>query len=236
MNYRLFKLIVEIKYPSNPPEIFKFREKIIASVAKEDKVVPPNFSEGFSFNVKKRLMKVAVERERLAADMIFPENISNPMQYGEENISKLIRQINSSLDIKTIERIGVKTQWFTPVDINMEELIERFKEKFFLPSIDLISTAKDIAIVLNLEDNERLIHYNSGPMGQDQLKPFVEANFKEYGYDREETIPNNIIFVDYDYFSNNKKEYSDSFVREFIGRAISKAHVSVTETSKILGY
>lgn len=230
---KLFKLIVELRYPQQKPDIFNFRERIISAVGKGNKQIPPNISDGFQFLIKEKLIKVIVESSRVGADMILPDNVPHPDRYAYDNMAKLYKQLNSILEIQKVERVGVRGVWIKKVNIDMEDLVQRFKERFYKEN-KIVASAKDIALVFTLQDEERLINYNAGPMSKEQLAIMINQESRQYGNDRIDVVNSSGIFFDYDYYLAKTTRFDLNFLIKFMDKALKKSKEAFSETLNIL--
>jgi hypothetical protein len=230
---KLFKLIVEIKYPTEKPDIFSFREKILTGINKDNKKVKTNVNDGFQFLVKEKRLKVMVESDRTGADIIISENTPHADQYSRDNLVKLFKQLNNIIHYQDIQRIGVRGMWIHPVEIEMEELIQRFKDKFYQENM-ILDKASDLAIVLTLKEEARTINYTVGPMNKEQINANIENESKQYASDAIMSATNDAVFFDYDYYSDKNIRYSDHALAEFITDALTSARNNIQETLKIL--
>lgn len=230
---RFFKLIVEIRYPQNKPDIFSFREKIIAKVAVDKNLKLPNVNEGFEFRVKGKLMKVVIADNRFAIDMVVPNSIPNAMQYAQDNIIKVYKQVNSELRIEQIDRIGVRSIWHQEFDKPIEKLIQKFKANFFKEN-ELVKESIDIALAFTLKENDRKINYNAGPMDINQFSQIINNNLKMYGSDKDEQVENPGVFMDYDYYLNTNHKYNDNFMVEFVKKGVNESEKKFIQTLKLL--
>lgn len=230
---KLFKLTVELRYPQQKPDIFSFREKIISSVAKGDKQIPPNISDSLQFLIKEKLIKVVVESKRAGADMILPENIPNPERYALDNINKLFRQLNNVVDFQSFERIGVRGLWIHKVELSMSDLTQRFKDKFYKNN-EIVNMSTDIALVFTLKEKDRIVNYNAGPMDKDQVSLMLNQEAKQNGYDKIEMINTSAVFFDYDYYVVKSFKYNDNFLSSFLTEGISNSKENIKKTLDIL--
>lgn len=229
---KLFKIIFEVRYPQNKPEIFNFREKIFSKIASGNQKLP-DLQDGFEFLLKDRHIKVVVDSKRFGMDIAFNNSIPNPVQYGQNNIIKIIQLINSELSVKNVERIGIRTNWLQEVDISINELVNKFKDAFFKEN-EIIKSSKDVAIVLTLEDGRAQINYTAGPMDDKQALGILNSNLEQVGFSKVEKVKTSV-FVDYDYFIDQKTEFSEDFYKNFVHRGIEESEKIVGKTCRLLG-
>lgn len=227
---KLFNITFEVRYPQEKPEVFKFREKIFSKIAEDEKF--PDFQDGLQFLLKDRHIKIVVDSKRFGMDIAFNNSVSNPIQYGKDNIIKIIKLINSELGIKSVDRIGVRTFWLHEVDLSIDELIHKYKEHFYREN-ELVASSKDVALVLEMVDGNIKINYNSGPMGEEQILEVLNANLERVGHVKVEKIKTSV-FLDYDYYSGKKFAFAEEFYKDFLEKGINSGKKSMEKTCEIL--
>lgn len=227
---KLFKIIFEVRYPQEKPIIFKFREKILSKISEGEK--QPDFQDGIQVLLKDKHIKVVVDSKRFGMDLAFNSSMPNAKQYGKDNIIKLIKLINSELDVKNVERIGLRTAWLHEVDDTPEELIEKFKDKFFKEN-EIVDASKDVALVFTYEDRGIKVNYNAGPMDKEQAIAIWNSSLQSVGYSNIENIKTSV-FLDYDYFYDKKVGFSEDFYKNFVEKAIDEAEKTMKKTCNIL--
>lgn len=207
---KLLKLIAEIRYQKNTPEVFNFRDKIISKISSE-KITKQSISEGVQVFVKNKLMKVIVGNSRLGADIIFAHSIND----AQNTLVKVFKQTNTELNVIKIERIGIRTMWIHELDNTFDEIVKLFKKKL-LGVNELINSACDVGLPLTLKIKDRKINFNSGPVEKIQLCQFLNVNQKDYGEININSLPEKGIYIDNDYYLMKDLKYSDNFFEEFL--------------------
>lgn len=232
---KLFKLIFEIRYPSSKPEIYRYREKIISAISKskDDEIKLPNISEGFEFVIKQKNAKVVIENKRMGVDLILVGNYPNQSQYARDNILKIVKLINSQLQVSHIERIGVRSLWLHEVDTAFEVLVAKYKEHFYQTNA-IIDASKDVALSLTLYDTDNRINYQSGPLSVEEYKNVLKMNLQGQTMGVSTEVSKPAVLVDYDYFSTKKQTYNDKFAISFVDKALEKTEETVNKTIEIL--
>jgi hypothetical protein len=226
----LSKLVVELRFPSSVPDVFKFREKVLSGFIKDIGKVP-NTNDGIDFLIKSRLLKVFAQTTRAGAEIVIPTS----HQYAIDNILKVLKQLSNNLQLTQIDRIGVRSFWITSSDKSIDDLVSNYKTSFYNSKIHLISGAKDLALVLSLTDRERKINYNSGPLEKSQLLSILDVNNNKYGEEATRIInllPNRGILVDFDYFLEKKQKYSTDLLNSFMREAVNIGRQIADDTIK----
>lgn len=232
---KLFKLIFEIRYPEDTPDIYLYRERIIRAVAKDKgkKIVTPDFTEGFEFTIKQKSAKVAVQNKRMSVDIIFNDNLPNQIQFAQDNIIKIIKVVNGQLQVKRVQRIGVRSIWFREVNVAINQLIQKYKSVFFRNN-PIVDKSTDVALAFTLENRDRKINYNSGPMDIQECNNFIKSNLNSMQISESLQVSNPVIFFDFDYYLNKSMKFSEAFFTEFVNRALTQARENLETTTSLL--
>lgn len=220
---RLIKCTAEIRYTESTPEIFKFREKIINPLAGKS-VNLSHITDGVEFYIDKKNIRVVVQSVRTGADIILTSSIPNATEYAKNNLQKTFKQINSSLNIYEIQRIGIRGIWIHKLDIDMQKIVDLFKKKFFNSSSQLLKESVDLGIVLNFKIKNRKINLTFGPMNNTQFNQSIDLAEKAFpDIKLNMGIPENFVFIDFDYFLEGSQKYNDNTFSTFFEEAISEA-------------
>ena len=97
-----------------------------------------------------------------------------------------------------VERIGVRAQIAVPFNDSFENLLERYSTRFASLSVEaanvLDASLIDMGFALNFSTRDGRLNVNTGPMGQTQLRQFLDR-------DEDLSLPDVALYADLDYWS-----------------------------------
>lgn len=202
----LVKFFVELRY-HEPHRIFRVYDELYSAltekeVAKREPAVLP----GFGLNVAERKMRVTVDSERSIVDL---EYIPNP-GYCVDTIVGTLHKIDDLAPLPSLTRIGARSYWIKPVEIEFNKLVSICKEKLF-KSDSFMRDSVDVGAAFVLTHKGRRANISLGPMEDSQLRGML--------FSRPPQLPKVVLFVDVDYSMSGKLEYTERMVREFVKEA-----------------
>ncbi len=223
----LLKLIVVLNYSEVPPGIdFKNKLLQILTGKSNQKLAPPPIVEGLQIRIKNKKMFFNVSSNKTGFEINQPTN----KDFAILEAMSFFKTVFNTLQWKTVDRIGVRTQWIKPSKSTIENLISIYKEKFF-KDVAILKSATDVGIALNFKDGERKINFSVGPMKKKQV---VDMFLPPAPFD-ESTIPDAFSYVDYDYYFDSKSKYRNSDLENFIKHGIYLAEAKVKEVENAIG-
>lgn len=226
---KLFKVIFEARYMKQRPDIFNFREKILQALGEKDEKLE-QFTDGMQIYVKSKKIRLETSSKVTNISIITPYDLPSQMRYAKENIVKVFKQLNNVLNIQQYDRLGVRSQWFSPMTQDLETLINSYKVKFFNVNSELIRSSDDIAVVLTLSHNENKVNFSSGPMNNNQQKEFVSKSISNFDIDLQSFLFESSILIDFDYFSVKGSRLGINAISEFISNGMAEAEKVAKDT------
>lgn len=202
----LVKFFVELRY-REPHRIFRIYDELYSSLTeKELPKKEPAVLPGFGLDVKERKMRVVVDPQRSVVDL---EYIPNP-GYCVDAIVGTLRKINDLAPLPTLTRIGARSYWVKPVQIEFNEFVSMCKKKLFKPDF-IIKDSVDVGAAFVLTPEGRRVNVSLGPMEESQLVGMM--------FSQPSQLPRVVFFVDVDYSMSGKLEYSEIMARDFVKEA-----------------
>jgi hypothetical protein len=117
-------------------------------------------------------------------------------------------KLQENLQWGKLSRIGYRMMWVKAAE-DFEQLAKVSKQKLFQDN-PIISSAIDVALPLTLADGNRKINFIYGPMKKEELT-------SNHGFEFDVTAqPDVFAFIDIDYYSSEKQNFSPRQVRAFL--------------------
>lgn len=221
---KLIKLIVSVQYKQVPKGL-DYRSKLIDLFIDKKSQKPPSFTEVFRTRVKDKKMFFIVSANKAGVEINQPSN----EEAAVNECFSFFKKVNNLTQWESVDRIGVRSMWVEPWDLELNKLVDIYKTKIYKDT-SLLKNADDVGAFLTLSDDLRKINFQTGPMGKKQL---VNAFLPPAPFD-ETNLPEVFSFVDYDYYISGNTEYSNLTMEKFIKHAVEMGKTKSNETIKIL--
>mgnify|MGYP001031050043 CR=1 FL=1 len=207
----LIKFFVEVRY-SQLHRLFHAYEELYSSLTgQEAKEREPALLPGFGLNVKEKKMRVVVDPERCIVDL---EYVPNP-GYCVDTVLQTLRRISEVAALPSLRRLGARSWWIKPSQIEFNKLVRIYKEQLF-QSNPFVDNSVDIgaSFILNHEGYKANISF--GPMEMPQLQDMLFSHPVE--------LPPVLTFLDVDYYIVREGlEYSEKLIRDVAKGALEFA-------------
>lgn len=202
----LVKFFVELRY-HEPHRIFRVYDELYSALTeKEVAKRKPALLPGFGLNITERKMRVTVDSQRSIVDL---EYIPNP-GYCVDTIVGTLRKIDDLAQLPSLTRIGARSYWIKPVEIEFNKLVSVCKEKLFNPD-SVVRDSVDVSAAFVVTHEGRRVNISLGPMEDSQLRGML--------FSQPPQLPKVVLFVDVDYSMSGTLEYSETMVRDFVKEA-----------------
>lgn len=190
----------------------------VAGKAPERQSVSP-ISESLQVNLKDENARIIIQAQKMS---IFTDSCSD-IDVLKKLVSKIVER-TSEIGWDTTLRIGIRTIWLEPSNLNFLELVKSLKEKNYVPNA-IVNESIDLAISFTLKDGNNQINFISGPVTREEasLKYEIEKN----------TLPEVALAVDLDYFTLNEMKFSEINVAEFVTLALTYSKEKAELTQQI---
>lgn len=206
----LIKFIVELRY-KKPHKLFTvYDELYTALVGREATEKAPVLTPGFGLTVEDKSMRILVDPERTVVDLEYVPNVG----YCLDTLAHIFRRINELAPLPLIARMGTRNFWIKPTQMELGQLVLRYKEKF-LKQFPLVENAVDVRFAFVLEDEDYRANISFGPIEKATLQHIL--------FSKPPQLPEVLSLLDVDYFILKELEYSEKELRDFIRRAYNFA-------------
>lgn len=128
-----------------------------------------------------------------------------------------------------INRMGVRSMFFTPYEGKFIDLLERYATRFLSmtkAAVDIMNAElSDIGGPLVFKGVDCNFNSTSGPMKEDQAKQFLQ---------RSDTLPDVGLYFDIDYWKKPEQLIPNSDIFEFVGRSSKESWDKYARTVELL--
>jgi hypothetical protein len=155
-----------------------------------------------------------IKKQRVVLQIRAFEFIQEGMKSIEDSIDTAVDKLvksNSASSLPKINQISYESVFIEPYAVPFHELLLLMKERFLQPST-LVDSTTDIGLIFDQVEDDVLKHYQTGPMGKEQLLRM----YLHYGRDQ---VPDNFVFLSLLYQQNKDFTFDAEYVRKFLQAA-----------------
>jgi hypothetical protein len=177
---------------------------------------------------------LGIEHNRLILEQDIPDSITD----FKSKFDIAFKEYSKRVKVNELRRIGLRSQYFMPVEVNFSELVSLTHKKFMLQNetlLDIVgSVTQDYQYNINSKNDDFNVHMFCGPVKKKEIPLwFFPANFvlDENQKQKQIEFPDVAFFADLDCYIENP---SSSDLNKFLVKSFEFIPVFIQKMGKYI--